>query len=235
MPSEMMPPSLSPSPVGTPPVRPPPVSLPGAASRQRGRPVVRRLAAWAGASVVAIALCFAFVDYPLARFMHEHPALAYHGHRLSLIPVAILAVASLSVVAVGAFQVLHGGVSPFWRRVLFAGLACCVALTLKTEAKYLVGRMAPGNWSWYHLPPFAGFSPLHREGSFPSGHMTAMWSIAPFVWVRHRWLRLPWILASLGVAYALVAAEDHYVSDLIGGCLLGGTVGYLFLLASEGT
>ena len=63
--------------------------------------------------------------------------------------------------------------------------------------------------------------------------MTAMWSIAPFVWVRYRWARIPWILASLGVGYALVANAGHFVSDLIGGCLLGGTVGYLFMLASE--
>jgi membrane-associated phospholipid phosphatase len=52
------------------------------------------------------------------------------------------------------------------------------------------------------------------------------------VWVRYHWLRVPWILASLGVSYALIAAEMHFLSDLIGGCLLGGTIGYLFLVAA---
>jgi len=165
--------------------------------------------------------------------MHQHPTLQYHGHRLSFIPVAILAGASASVVLIGTVQALYGEVPLFWRRVLFAGFACCVALTLKTEAKYLLGRMPPGDWYWHQVLPFMDFRPLHREGSFPSGHMTAMWSIAPFVWLRYRWLRVPWILASLGVGYALSAAEAHFVSDLIAGCLLGGTVGYLFLLAAE--
>lgn len=190
---------------------------------------------WFALSVALILLCVAFVDQPVARFMYEHPFLAYHGHRLSFIPVAILAGASVSVVLIGTARALYGEVPLFWRRILFAGLACCVALTLKTEAKYLFGRMPPADWYYHQVPPLAAFRPLHREGSFPSGHMTAMWSIAPFVWVRYRWLRIPWILASLGVCYALVAAGAHFVSDLIGGCLLGGTVGYIFLLATERT
>jgi membrane-associated phospholipid phosphatase len=202
--------------------------------RQQNRLVLRRWAAWFSVSVAAILFCIAFVDHPVARFMQEHPILPYHGHRLSFIPVAILAGASASVVLIGIPRAFYGELPLFWRRVLFAGLACCVALTLKTEAKYLLGRMSPEEWYWLHqVLPFVDFRPLHREGSFPSGHMTAMWSIAPFVWVRYRWLRVPWILASVGAAFALSAAGAHFVSDLIAGCLLGGTVGYLFLLAAE--
>ncbi|MEA2773284.1 MAG: hypothetical protein QOD93_6246 [Acetobacteraceae bacterium] len=201
--------------------------------RQRNRVRVWHWAVRFASSVAVILFCIAFVDHPLARFMHEHPLLSYHGHGLSFIPVAILAGASAGVVLVGPVRALRGEVPLFWRRVLFAGLACCVALTLKTEAKFLFGRMAPGDWYWHQAAPFADFLPLRREGSFPSGHMTAMWSIAPFVWVRYHWLRVPWILASLGVSYALIAAETHFLSDLIGGCLLGGTIGYLFLLAAE--
>lgn len=194
---------------------------------------VRRWAIWSVLSAAAILLCIAFVDQPVARFMYEHPAVSSHGHRLGFLPVTILAAASASVVVIGTIRALRGEVPLFWRRVLFAGLACCVALTLKTEAKFLLGRMGPGEWYWYQTLPFADFHPFHRNGSFPSGHMTAMWSIAPFVWIRYRWMRIPWILASLGVGYALVASKAHFVSDLIGGCLLGGTVGYLFLLAAE--
>lgn len=226
-------------PAGMTPPNPAParVRSPGAPSsalwRWRNRLVARRWTVWVCVAAVSILLCLAFVDYPLARLIHQHSSLVYHGRRLSLIPVAILAAASTGVVVIGGIHVLHGDVSPFWRRVLFAGLACCVALTLKTEAKYLFGRLPPGEWVWHPIPILQTFRPLHREGSFPSGHMTAMWSIAPFVWLRYPWLRLPWILASLGVAYALIAAEDHYASDLIGGCLLGATVGRAFLLASE--
>lgn len=201
--------------------------------RQRNSLILRRWAAWFAISAAAILFCVAFVDQPVARFMHEHPFFSYHGHRLSFIPVVILAAASVNVVLIGPVRVLSGELPLFWRRLLFAGLACCVALTLKTEAKYLFGRLSPGEWYWHQFPPFADFHPLHREGSFPSGHMTAMWSIAPFVWVRYPWLRALWILATLGAGYALSAAEAHFVSDLIGGCLLGGTVGYLFLVAAE--
>jgi len=192
---------------------------------------VRRWAMWCALCAILILLCMAFVDHPVARFMHEHPMLSGRGHRLGFIPVTILAAASASVVVIGTVRALRGNVSLFWRPVLFAGLACCVALTLKSEAKFLLGRIGPGDWYWYQAPPFADFHPFRRDGSFPSGHMTAMWSIAPFVWVRYRWARIPWILASLGVGYALVANGGHFVSDLIGGCLLGGTVGYLFMLA----
>ena len=202
--------------------------------RQQFRVFMRCWAAWFGVSVAAILFCIAFVDHPVARFMQDNPILSYHGHRLSFIPVAILAGASASVVLVGIPRAFYGELPQFWRRVLFASLACCVALTLKTDAKYLFGRLSPGEWDWHtQVLPLVGFRPFHREGSFPSGHMTAMWSIAPFVWVHYRWLRVPWILASLGAAFALSAAGAHFVSDLIAGCLLGGTVGYFFLLASE--
>lgn len=201
--------------------------------RQRISVVFCRWAAWFAGSALAILFCMAFVDQPVVRLVHHYPFLVHHGHRLSFIPVVILAAASVSVILIGPIQASGGELPLFWRRVLFASLACCVALTLKTEAKYLFGRLDPGTWYWHQTPPFEAFRPLHREGSFPSGHMTAMWSIAPFVWIRYGWLRVPWILASLGVSYALIAAQDHFVSDLIGGCLLGGTVGYLFLLAAE--
>jgi membrane-associated phospholipid phosphatase len=205
----------------------------GRAARRVNGALVLRLSVRFAAATICILFCIAFVDQPVARFMHEHRNLAYDVHRLTSIPVAILAAASACVVSIGMVRVLRGKVPPFWRRLLYAGLACCVAVTLKTEAKYLFGRIAPGDWYWYQALPFAAFNPLHREGSFPSGHMTAMWSIVPFVWVRYRWLRGPWILASLGVSFALMVGEAHFVADLIGGCLLGGTVGYLFLLAAE--
>jgi membrane-associated phospholipid phosphatase len=201
--------------------------------RRVNRAMIWRWPVRFAAATALIVFCIAFVDQPVARFMHEHRNLAYHIHRLSLIPVVILAGASAGVVSIGMVRALRGAVAPLWRSVLFASLACCVAVTLKTEAKYLFGRIAPGDWYWYQTLPFAAFNPLHREGSFPSGHMTAMWSIAPFLWVRYRWLRGPWIVASLAVGFALMVGEAHFVADLIGGCLLGATVGYLFLLAAE--
>jgi hypothetical protein len=90
--------------------------------RQRNVAVVGRWAGRFALCITTLLLCIAFVDQPLARFAHEHPILSYHGHRLSFIPVAILAAASAGVVVIGPTGALRGEVPLFWRRVLFTAL-----------------------------------------------------------------------------------------------------------------
>ncbi|MFF4448810.1 phosphatase PAP2 family protein [Streptomyces sp. NPDC001502] len=108
-----------------------------------------------------------------------------------------------------------------WRLAAWAAVTETAGALLGFLTKNAVERARP------HLPdPVA-----HAPGfSFPSGHaMTAMVSCAVFLLVLLPlvppvWRPLPWALAVtsvLGVGYTRVALGVHWVSDVVGGWLLG--------------
>ncbi|MFF8262649.1 phosphatase PAP2 family protein [Streptomyces virginiae] len=120
-----------------------------------------------------------------------------------------------------------------WRLATWAGVTATSGALIGFLVKNAVERARP------HLPePVA-----HAPGfSFPSGHaMTAMTSCAVLLLVLlplvpRAWRPLPWALATtavLGVGYTRVALGVHWVSDVVGGWLLGIAVVTATALAFE--
>ncbi|WP_051807688.1 phosphatase PAP2 family protein [Streptomyces sp. NRRL F-2664] len=108
-----------------------------------------------------------------------------------------------------------------WRLAAWAGVTAAAGGLIGFLVKNVVERARP------HLPePVA-----HAPGfSFPSGHaMAATTSCAVLLLVLlplvpRRWRALPWALAVtavVGVGYTRVALGVHWVSDVVGGWLLG--------------
>ena len=88
--------------------------------------------------------------------------------------------------------------------------------------KEVVGRARPsaGKGS-------SSFKPFSSNASFPSGEATEAFAIASVVAAHYR---RPWIQASAWTAAAIVAEgrlrmDAHWLSDVVGGALLGGGVG----------
>ncbi|MEU7011618.1 phosphatase PAP2 family protein [Streptomyces sp. NPDC046332] len=119
------------------------------------------------------------------------------------------------------------------RLAAWAGVTATAGGLTGLLVKHVVERARP------HLPePVA-----HAPGfSFPSGHaMTATTSCAVLLLVLlplvpRPWRPVPWVLATiavLGVSYTRVALGVHWVSDVVGGWLLGLAVVTATTLAFE--
>lgn len=135
----------------------------------------------------------------------------------------------LLVAALVVWLLLRGAV----RLALWAAVTATAGGLLGVLVKNVVERTRP------HLPdPVA-----HAPGfSFPSGHaMTATTSCAVLLLallplVPRAWRPLPWTLAAvsvIGVGYTRVALGVHWVSDVVGGWLLGLAVVTATTLAFE--
>jgi undecaprenyl-diphosphatase len=107
--------------------------------------------------------------------------------------------------------------------------AIVVQSTLVWEIKRLVGRLRP--WLELGLPAPIG-SP--SDGSFPSGHAAGSFCVAAFLVVvlrsRPRSPTDPFVVAGLLVLATLIALSRvylgaHFPSDVLGGAILGASVG----------
>lgn len=195
---------------------------------------LRPLLAWTLVTALLVPLSVRFVDRPVARWAHETFHGVEHTHWLALMadPIPGLAVAA----AAAALIARRLGWRPgrFARLVILCVVATLVATLFKDVLKYACGRTWPETWAKAN-PSFIqngvyGFFPFHGGvgwSSFPSGHtgltaapMGVLAEAAP----RWRWL---W-LAPVGLVGAgLVAADYHFVSDVLAGAWLGLVTGTL--------
>ncbi len=187
----------------------------------RSGPVSRWLL-WAGIGSLLVVFSGIRLDHPVARYVHERLAFSRGARRLVHIPELVILAAAAGTVLLGAWTAFVGRLHGVWRQLLLASISVCIAITLTDILKVWFGRIPPLRWYDQQWRSFFAY----LSGSFPSGHMTAMGAIGPFLWARSRWLMLPLLAAGLAACYGLVAQQAHFISDLFGGLLVGGSVGY---------
>ena len=112
-----------------------------------------------------------------------------------------------------------------WKwRMLVMFIAVCITALTAVGLKRLIGRSRPaGDWGLIYRST--------DPHSFPSGHaarmvMLAVLTLALGPW----WLALIFFLWAPLVMFARVAMGVHYLSDVIGGAVLGSLFGVVFLL-----
>ncbi|MCB2185071.1 MAG: phosphatase PAP2 family protein [Deltaproteobacteria bacterium] len=165
-------------------------------------------------------------DQPVGRFLQEFQttevgrywALAAHWAGLGGLAIGVLVV----------------GVLVFWRLKKPGGLNLClrglgavvVSGLLSQLLKHLVGRPRPGA-SLLPWEPFdLSFSSALQ--SFPSGHATTSFALAAVL--AERFPRLAWVFYVLAglIATGRVMGGSHYLTDVLGGAMLGLLVGWYF-------
>jgi membrane-associated phospholipid phosphatase len=181
---------------------------------------------------VLVALCYFFVDRPVAFWVSDH-----HTNRFRFLvwlqdPPPIIQMWAPAVLAALAIRRACG---PFrhWERTLLAACASLlVAVQFESSLKFCFGRYWPD--TWIHDNPSLlgdgeyGFHPFHHGvafGSFPSGHMIRTLSMTAVVWIASPRWRWACVLATLAVAIGLIGMNYHFVGDVIGGGIVGSLVG----------
>lgn len=180
--------------------------------------------------VLAILGAYAFVDRPLAIYLHAQDWRRYAWlERPTRLCDALIAMA----VVVGLVQVLGLGGRLPGRRVLNPmALAVALGSFLKEGLKYAFSRAWPETWI-HHNPSLIGngvygffwFQPGEAYRSFPSGHATVVFAAMTVLWLaapRWRWLC---VAACLAVCIGLLGMNYHFLSDLVAGGLLGAGCG----------
>jgi undecaprenyl-diphosphatase len=112
-----------------------------------------------------------------------------------------------------------------WKwRMLVMFLAICITALVAVGLKRLIGRRRPeGNWGLIYRST--------DPHSFPSGHAARLVMLALLsIRLGPGWLCVLFFLWAPLVALARVAMGVHYLSDIIGGAVLGIAFGILFVL-----
>jgi membrane-associated phospholipid phosphatase len=193
--------------------------------------LVRSTIALFGCAIL-VALCYFFVDRPVAFWVRSHDLSRFRLLVWFQDPPPVLQAWAPAALAA---LIVRRAWGPFrrWELTLFAAcLSLLVAVQFKDSLKYCFGRYWPDTWT--HDNPSLlgdgayGFHPFHDGpafGSFPSGHMTRTVAIVAVVWVAYPRWRWACIAATASVAIGLVGMNYHFVGDVIAGGFVGGIVG----------
>lgn len=196
-------------------------------------------------ALAAIAACYAWVDQPLAWFVHDHQLRRDAWlDGLTRIPDLLVVASALVLVAAPLRCACRRAWSLAERVVLAMAVSLALAAFVKEQLKVLFGRAWPETWT--HGNPslihdgvygFFWFRADNAFHSFPSGHtalsaaaMAVLWHAAP----RWRWLAAAVVVA---VVVGLLGMDYHFLSDTLAGALVGsicGTLVWRFVQSASG-
>jgi membrane-associated phospholipid phosphatase len=198
------------------------------------RRLLRRTLIITAFCVVAVFICYFWIDRPVAFFVYRRHINTIQVFRWLTYPPPEVQNWSALVVTI---LVVRRAWGPFlrWQKVL---LVACISLIVADDFRISLGDVFGRYWpeTWTHDNPSLigtgtyGFHAFQRGddiGSFPSGHacrilgFAAVWMIAS---PRSRTVQIAVIVLCAPMLVSLVAMNYHFVSDVIAGSVLGGMI-----------
>jgi membrane-associated phospholipid phosphatase len=185
-------------------------------------------------TAIAVAVCYLWLDRPIARFAHDELQRFHLFEKLTFIPDALLPLAMVAFMMLGLRGLTGHKLSRLQTVMLLSGISLAVAVVIKDQLKFAFGRAWPETWT-RNNPSFIrddvfGFFPFHGGpgyASFPSGHTTAICTVMTVFWICYPRFRPLYALGMAAVAVGLVGANFHFLSDVIAGGFLGLSTGWL--------
>ena len=182
--------------------------------------------------IAALTFSYFFLDRQLAIALHPYTNGVPFFVWLTYIATPLAPLASILAAFIGGRALARGSLTETESAFLRASCAILIAGVLTFELKEVFGRTWPETWVNNNPSYFGngtyGFFPFHGgQGyrSFPSGHTTAIAAAAGAAWCL--WPKLRWlgVVLALAVAIGLLGADYHWLSDIIGGTIVGITTG----------
>ncbi len=178
-----------------------------------------RLAAFWAALALGAALSIVTIDQPVALFFSQMPGLRLvfnvcAAPSLLALPLAGLYLAWLLLQKLRR----QPAANPLY---LAMSLATLGATAAKDELKWVFGRSWPLFWLKNNIYGFRPFSDSFVYGAFPSGHTAYISAPLGVLWVLRPRLRPVCAGVIALVMFGLVAADYHYLGDVLAGLLTG--------------
>jgi membrane-associated phospholipid phosphatase len=193
--------------------------------------LLRRTAFVLTMTVIAVLICYFWIDRPVAFFVHRHHVGEIKLFRWLTYPPPEFQTWSPLMLTLLLVRRAWG---PWlhWQKALFVA---CVSVIVADQFRFCLGDVFGRYWpeTWRHDNPSLidtgtyGFHPFQRGddiGSFPSGHAARILSFA-MVWliaIPRSWVIL--VVLALPMLVSLVALNYHFVGDVLAGSVLGGIV-----------
>lgn len=186
----------------------------------------------AGVCVAGTAAIGVFLDSPVEQYSQDHltPTRTDAAHKVAQLGT----VASLGFLGAAG---LHGWATGDRRGVgcLVDGLEASIitSVLVVPVTKYVIGRSRP-NVSGSDSDTYRPFS---RDASFPSGHTAQAFTVAAVMAASYDnslWVAVPAYLTAAAVGLSRVVEDQHYLSDVVAGAIIGTAIGTLVVRANQG-
>lgn len=179
-----------------------------------------------------VVMSYFLVDRPVAFFVHARGFSEYRLLRwLTYTPEVFVALAPV-VAVLGVVMLYRGPLAKYQRVLLVASIAVLVAWVLVRGLKIAFGRYWPETWIDGNPSLIQGgdygFHPFHpgiAYASFPSGHTAETFAVISVLWLAYPRYRWAWAAVACSVMIGLLGMNYHFVGDIMGGALLGATIG----------
>ncbi len=195
------------------------------------RRLLRHTLITAALCIIAVLICYFWIDRPVAFFVYRHHINRFQVFRwLTYPPPEVQNWAALAL----AILMVRRAWGPFlrWQKVL---LVACLSLIVADDFRISLGDVFGRYWpeTWTHDNPSLigtgtyGFHPFQRGddiGSFPSGHACRILGFATVWVIAMPQSRMIATVLCAPMLVSLVAMNYHFVSDVIAGSILGAIV-----------
>ncbi len=181
--------------------------------------------------VVTVVLCYLYVDRPVAEYFEATVRYTetwqWLSHLLTLFPLTVGA--AMVFLFYAGCKVMARQRLPFWSGTpLACSWAAMWALATERILKGIFGRPGPEPLYLHHnVYGFEGPRGNLRWDSFPSGTALVITAVAAVVWILQPKWRWAGTLMSVILMCAVIAANWHWVSDVVAGAYLGATIGWM--------
>jgi membrane-associated phospholipid phosphatase len=184
------------------------------------------------ATLAVVAICYRWVDRPVAFYVHDHAISQCRLFKWLTYPPPWMEAWSPLILALAMLRRARGP----WSRWLQTLFVACLSLIVADEFRESIGALSGRFWpeSWHDDNPsligtgaygFQWFAAGADAGSFPSGHSARIGGFASVWWIALPRTRAACVALALPMLLSLVAMNYHFVSDVVAGSALGCIVG----------